>query len=94
MSLNPSDKNYKDKFQTPHSAPELYDYRRTDNRYIRGLSGDSQPILNANLDTNGNNLIFDDNTGFDDDSNNEYLRFQKNLNSRQLPRSNKRCNWW
>jgi hypothetical protein len=41
------------------------------------LVSDLTPQLGGNLDTNGNNILFDDATGILDDSSNEQLIFQK-----------------
>ena len=38
---------------------------------------DTSPQLGGDLDTNGNDILFDDNTGIRDDSDNEMLIFQK-----------------
>ena len=38
---------------------------------------DTTPQLGGDLDANGNNILFDDGTGINDDDNNELIRFQK-----------------
>lgn len=44
---------------------------------IESVVEDTSPQLGGDLDTNGNNIEFDDNTGIWDDSGNEMLIFQK-----------------
>jgi len=38
---------------------------------------DTTPQLGGDLDSNGNNILFDDGTGINDDDDNELIRFQK-----------------
>lgn len=44
---------------------------------LTDLASDYTPQLSADLDTNGNNIQFDDATGINDDSGNEQIVFQK-----------------
>jgi hypothetical protein len=43
------------------------------------LSSDYTPTLSGVLDTNGNDVVIDDAGAIEDDSNNPYIRFQKQL---------------
>lgn len=63
-------------------SPEWFKKLQDLNRQIDGLLTDlSSSTLTANLDANGFNVLFDDNTGLLDDSGNEQLIFQKTANA-------------